>query len=781
MRFFYNFQNNFIMNLQEKKLKLFEVAKNYLDTNRIEVLNNVIDQLEIRYHNKFNSINKNYLNEAFDLIEIISVNMGLGFSAMLSIFYYRAISENIETEENISKNIPKENKEQVFSIIKSLIILQKFDSEAVFCIKEQDYNQKEAALSKRSKKFSKKYEDYLSEQGDLFRQFLMSASQDVRVILIKLAYQYYKILHIDSYNESKKFIICNEARYVFAPIAHQLGLYKLKTDMEETAMRILNSQTYQYIENVLAATKQEREKYICDFIEPIKKSLKELNIEAEVKGRPKSIHSIWKKILKQKVSIDKIYDLFAIRIILTNKFENIKQEKDMCWLVYSKITDVWRPNPNRLKDWVSAPKASGYESLHTTVIGPQGKWVEVQIRTQRMDEIAEKGDAAHWKYKEIRGKVEHQNWLSTIRQVLENPFDLDEDDFIKKELYSDTIFVYTPKGELIKLKAGATVLDFAYRLHTEIGYKCSGAKIGNKLVGIRHVLKNGDIVDVTTSKNQIPRLEWLDIAITTHAKNRIKRALKQIEDEKIEQGKKIMVELFDIMKIKYKKADFELDNKIINQLRRKLNFDKINDFYLALANESIKIDENYLYKQFLEPQQTTYENIIKKLTEQIVDEHQTDKHSKSDVLEIDNSVSSIKFELAKCCNPIMGDSIFAYVSATSGTKIHKIDCPNAVDLITKHPYRILAARWKHNDSKQRFKAKIFVICQQTPGIIAKISEEISNAYSIDLYEINIKPTENKTYEGTMGVLVASVDFLNKLIERLKKIDGIISIKRQEKI
>lgn len=769
------------MNLQEKKQKIFDVARNYLDTNRKEVLSNIIEQLESIYSSKLNKINSNYIDEAFDLIEIISINMGLGFSAMLSILYFRAINENILTEEQAGKYIPKEHKEQVFSIIKSLKILQKFDNESVFGKKEQDYLQKEAGMSKRSKKFSKTYEQYLTQQGDLFRQFLMSASQDVRVVFIKLAYQYYKILNIDLYNENKKYIICNEARYVFAPIAHQLGLYKIKTNMEETAMRILNSDTYQYIESVLAASKQEREKYISDFIEPIKKSLQELNIEADVIGRPKSIHSIWKKILKQKVSIDKIYDLFAIRIILTNKFENLKQEKDMCWLVYSKITDVWRPNPNRLKDWVSAPKASGYESLHTTVIGPEGKWVEVQIRTQRMDEIAEKGDAAHWKYKEIRGQSEHQNWLSTIRQLLENPQELDEEDFVKKELYSDTIFVYTPKGELIKLKAKATVLDFAYRLHTEIGYKCSGAKIGNKLVGIRHLLKNGDIVDVTTSKNQIPRQEWLEIAVTTHARNRIKRALKQIEDENIELGKKIMVELFEKMKTKYKKSDFELDNKIINQLRKKLNFDKINNFYLALANNTIKIDDNFLFKQFVEPQETTYENIIKKLTEQIVNQQQSDKNLKSDVLEIDNSVSSIKFELAKCCNPIMGDKIFAYISATSGTKIHKIDCPNAVDLITKHPYRILPARWKQNDSKQRFKAKIFIICQQTPGIIAKISEEISNAYAIDLYEINIKPTQNKTYEGTIGVLVASVDFLNKLIDKLVKINGVLNIKRQEKI
>ena len=255
------------MNLQEKKQKLFEVARNYLDTNRIEVLNNVIDQLEILYHNKFNSINKNYLDEAFDLIEIISVNMGLGFSAMLSIFYYRVISEDITTEEHITKNIPKEHKDQVFSIVKSLITSQKFDNEAVFCIKKEDYSQKESGLSKRSKKFSKSYEEYFSEQGDLFRQFLMSASQDVRVVFIKLAYQYYKILNIDVYEEKKQFIICNEARYVFAPIAHQLGLYKIKTDMEETAMRVLNSETYQYIENVLAASKEEREKYIADFID----------------------------------------------------------------------------------------------------------------------------------------------------------------------------------------------------------------------------------------------------------------------------------------------------------------------------------------------------------------------------------------------------------------------------------------------------------------------------------------------------------------------------------
>lgn len=768
------------MEISERKKQLYATAKTYIDNERIEILDKFINEISKVYGNSKNYFGALFIDEAFDLALIISQNIGLGFSAILSVFLFRACINKLIDEKFILKYLPASFANQAISIIRGTESLSKMDNESVFGTTKEDYNKNAEVLTKREKKFSKSYEQYLTEQGELFRQFFLSVSKDVRVILIKLAFHYYKIKNIESFDERKRMINCHESRYLYAPIAHQIGLYNIKADMEETAMKYINTDIYENIINVLAESKESREKYIENFIQPIKKSLAEMKIEAVVKGRPKSIHSIWNKMIKQQVTIDKIYDLFAIRIILLNEFADNSEEKAACWAVYSKITDVWKPNPNRLKDWVSAPKASGYESLHTTVIGPEGKWVEVQIRTKRMDEIAEKGNAAHWKYKEIRG-AGHDDWLSNIRAVIENPMEQNEDDFVKRELYSDTIFVYTPKGELIKLKEGATVLDFAYRLHSQIGAKCSGAKIEDKMVGIRQKLKNGDVVEVLTSKNQFPRSEWLEIATSSHAKSRIKRALKEIEDEKIEAGKLFLLDIIEQIKTKYKKPDFAWDNKKLNQLRRKLDYESINDFYVALANRLIKIDVDYLYKFFIEPTETTYENILKKLNEQLIDSESTSKKSSQDFLVIDNSVSGIKFEFAKCCNPIPGDKIFAYVTATSGTKIHKLTCPNAKELITRFPYRVIPATWKKTDMNQKFKAKIRIISQQTPGIIAKISEIISNSYAVELYDININPTNNKTYEGTIGVMVNSIEFLNILIDKIKSINGVMAANREEKV
>lgn len=768
------------MNKTEFKQKLFSVDTIYIDESRKQIISNIVDHLSEFYSKNTNYFGVNYFDETYNVIVIILTKIGIGFSGVLTELLFRAYEEKIIDEQKIFELIPEQFANQVIALLSGLVVVNKLDDEPVFGISKSEFEEKEAVMSKRSKKFAQSIEEYLTEQGEYFKHFYIAMGKDIRVILLKLAFHYYKVLNIKKLSNEKQTITCTEARYLYAPMAHQLGLYNVKTVLEETAMKYLNADVYQYIAKVLDETKENRNEYIKNFIKPVKKSIKELDFIAEIKGRPKSIHSIWNKMKKQNVGLDKIYDLFAVRIVLKNDFQSLQDEKSACWNVYSKLTDIWIPNPKRLKDWVSAPKASGYESLHTTVIGPEGRWVEVQIRTQRMDEIAEKGSAAHWKYKEIKGQEGHDHWLVQLRNVLENPELQDTSSEVKKELYSDTLFVYTPTGELKKLHGGATVLDFAYKLHSNIGNTCTGGKINGKLVGIKHKVTNGDVVEIVTSKNQRPKPEWLEIVVSRHAKTRITRALKLLTLEKIQLGKEKLISVFETTKQKYKKQDFEFDDKKLNQLRKKFAYSKINDFYLDYYDEKFTITNDLLYELFVENTENSYENAIKRLNEQLSTKIE-EKSSSKDLLLIDKNVSGVKYELAKCCNPIPGDDIFAFVSAASGTKIHKITCPNARELFSKYPYRIMRAAWKDVQIKQKFRTKLKIVSEQKPGIVAKISQIILNEPFIELYDININESKNETYEGTIGVLVNNTKFINDLSAKLKAISGVLSVQRIENI
>ncbi len=759
--------------------KLLTAASNYIDSEREIFFRKTFDLIYDFYIQNKNQLGFSFWNESIDVANIVVSNIGLGFSALLSVLLFR-LYESAEIDEKTIKNIyPEKYSAQILSILKGLLEVNKLDNEKVFGLKEVDFSQKKENLSKRSRKFAQSVDEYLTQQGEYFKHFYIVMGEDIRVILLKLAYNFYKIQKIKSFNEEKRKITCREARFLYAPMAHQLGLYNVKTYLEEIAMKYLNSEVYQYIAKVLAETKKSREEYIANFIKPIEKSLPEIGIQAHIKGRPKSIHSIWNKMKKQQVGLDKIYDLFAVRIIISNKFKNRKEEKAACWNVYSKITDYWTPNVNRLKDWVSSPKPSGYESLHTTVIGPQGKWVEVQIRTERMDEIAEKGSAAHWKYKEIKGDSGHLSWLDSLREMIENPEKSEESNSLQAELYSETLFVYTPAGELKKLKSGATVLDFAYKVHSKLGDNCVGAKINGKLVGIRHKITNGDVIELKTSNNQTPKEEWLEIVVSNHAKTRIKHSLKKQEKEKIELGKEILENVANEFKNKYNKPDFVLDDKKITRIRKNFSITKINDFYLSIANEQTQIKPKLFYTLFVEPEDLSYNNVIKRLTDQI-SEKETNVSSK-DYLIIDKNMSGIKYEFAKCCNPIPGDDIFAFVTASNGTKIHKINCPNAGELIQKYPYRIMKATWKKRVSEDKFRAKLKIISEQKPGIVAQISSIILKQPFVELYDININETNKETYEGTIGILVTGQKFVKEIINKLAAINGMISVERIDRI
>ncbi|MEA3451482.1 MAG: TGS domain-containing protein, partial [Bacteroidota bacterium] len=698
--------------------KTLHLVQNYIDSENKMIFDNTLTFIDDFYEKTKNKLGFTFFEESLDIALIVVSDIGLGFSALLSALLFRAFEAGKIDENFIEKEYPTNLANQIISILKGLIEVNKLDNEKVFGLKEVDFSQKQNQLSKRSKKFAQTENEYLEQQGEYFKHFYIVMGEDVRVILLKLANNLYQINKIKAFDSEKRTIVCREARFLYAPMAHQLGLYNIKTYLEEIAMKYLNSDTYQYIAKVLAETKKSRDKYIENFIKPIKNSLSKIGIEANIKGRPKSIHSIWNKMKNQKVDLDKIYDLFAIRIILLNKYQSKEEEKSDCWNVYSKITDHWTPNINRLKDWVSTPKASGYESLHTTVIGPEGKWVEVQIRTQRMDDIAEKGSAAHWKYKEIKGDSGHISVLETLRNIIENPEIIKKSDVVKSELYSDILFVYTPTGELKKLNNSATVLDFAYKVHSKIGDTCVGAKINNKLVGIRHKLTNGNVVNVRTSNIQKPKEEWIEIVVSNQARTKIRQSLKRQEKERVALGKQILNNCVETFKEKYNKPDFELDDKKITRLRKRLSQPKTNDFFIALSTSEVKVKTELLHELFVEPEELSYKSVLKKIKNQIVDDELVS--SEKDNLIIDKNMSGIKYEYAKCCNPIPGDNIFAFVTASSGTKIHKLNCPNAPDLIAKYPYRIIKASWKKMATEDKFKAKLQIVSEQKPGVVAKI-------------------------------------------------------------
>ena len=776
------------MNTNQLKNQLYKSAKEYLDNDRKILLDKAIELSQNKLEGLQNKFDKTYFEESLEIAIITSSTIGLGISSMLSVLLFRAYETGKINNKYIQDNFTEYFSEQIISILNGMTETNKLDTASVFGLTEEKYISKYQDLSKREKKFAVKFDTYLTQQGEYFKNYFIVVSNDVRVVLLKLAYHYYKLQNIEKYNDQKRIIICREARFLYAPMAHQLGLYNIKTFLEERAMKYLNSVTYKDIAKKLVETKIKRERYISNFIKPIKKLIYELGYEAIIKGRPKSIHSIWKKFNNQDVGIDEIFDLFAIRIIITNDFKNIQEEKIACWNVYSKITDVWIPNPKRLRDWISAPKTSGYESLHTTVLSSEKKWVEVQIRTKRMDDIAEQGSAAHWRYKEIKGQKGHSKWLDKLRNILEDPEKANE--IIKKREETsqkvskknenseneDFIIVFTPKGEARKFINGATVLDFAYKIHSNIGNHCTGAKINNKLVGIRHKLISGNTVEIQTSNTQTAKNEWVDIVASQHAKTRIKRSLKEAEKEKIEQGKQILNSVVSKFISKYKKNDFDFDDKKVNILRKKFSIQKIADFYLQILNQKIIIDAELLYETFIAPEELNYQSAIDKLIAK-VEKSKKEQSNSQDLLIIDKNSSRIKYEFAKCCNPIPGDKIFAFVTVEKGTRIHKKSCPNAKELQNRYPYRIMKATWKTSETETKFKTKLKIISAPKPGIITQISEIISRQAFVDLYAINIENSQKETFEGIIGVLVSGTKYLDELIKKIKEIKGMIAVQR----
>ncbi|GHT14387.1 GTP pyrophosphokinase [Bacteroidia bacterium] len=614
------------------------------------------------------------------------------------------------------------------------------------------------------------YEKNVSVESENFRKFLISLASDARVIMIMLVERLYTMRHLDKFEQEKQQKIAREVAFLYAPLAHRMGLYAIKTEMEDLSLKYTSPEIYKDIAKKLKDTKKEREKYINEFIAPVKTRLAEQGLKFEIKGRTKSIYSIYNKIRKQGVPFEKVYDLFAIRIIIETPSD---REKADCWNAYSVVTDMYQPNTNRLRDWLSVPKLNGYESLHITVMGPQGKWVEVQIRTGRMDEIAEKGFAAHWKYKGVKSDSEKMDeWLANLRSVLEHAEgnNMDVISEFKMQLYDDDVFVFTPKGELKRLEKGATVLDFAYRIHSNIGNRCVSGIVNNKQVNIKHVLQNGDQVSIQTSVNQKPKKDWLKIVSTARAKAKIRQALTEIEHKEAEAGKEILQRRFKNWKITYTDGD-------IGKISKRLGYKQINDFYQDITNE--KLDVHAIRDLMTESEKKDNADIAAIRTVENYS-HETDWQkisAEQDVLEIDQNLKNIEYTLSKCCNPIFGDDIFGFVSLMNKRiKIHRKNCPNAPNMIERFGYRIVSARWADKGTSSYYPVTLHIVGRDDIGIVTNITSFIGKEQGLNIRSISVD-SHDGLFEGNLTIMVSQIAHLEQVIRKIKGIKGVQQVYR----
>lgn len=630
---------------------------------------------------------------------------------------------------------------------------------------EEQFGKKVVRIIDGLTKISGIFDPNSSMQAENFRKMLLTLADDVRVILIKLADRLHNMRTMEFMARHKQLKIASETSYLYAPLAHRLGLYAIKSELEDLSMKYTDPDTYKFIAKKLNEKKAEREKFIADFISPIQEILAEEGINASVFGRPKSIHSIWNKMRKKSIPFEEVYDLFAIRIIIDTDDE---KEKTECWKVYSIVTDLYRPNPDRLRDWVSSPKANGYESLHTTVMGPRGQWVEVQIRTRRMNEIAEKGFAAHWKYKESNSDNGLDQWIQKVRDILSNPEPnaLDFVDDFKMNLFSDEIFIFTPKGTLVQLPNGATALDFAFEIHTDIGATCIGAKVNHKLVPLSHELQNGDQVEIITSSKQTPKEDWLNFVVTAKAKSKIKSSLKEEKRRVAEDGKEILERKLKSLKITY-------NTENINKIANFFKFPSSQELFYNVAKGAIDIKNlrNFVANERSEDaNQNQFQSHFNGLVEKI--------NKKDDTILIGDDYQKVDYTLAPCCNPIPGDDIFGFLTVNDGIKIHRTSCPNASKLMANYGYRILKAKWASLHNNVAFLTGLKIVGIDDVGLVNKITTVISQDFKVNIRSLSISSNEG-IFEGDIMVFVNDTHQLDSLIKHLKQIPGITGVTRYE--
>jgi GTP diphosphokinase / guanosine-3',5'-bis(diphosphate) 3'-diphosphatase len=628
---------------------------------------------------------------------------------------------------------------------------------------ERDFGPKVAKIIDGLTKIAGVFDQGTSEQAENFRKMILTLSDDVRVILIKLADRLHNMRTLTSMPREKQLKIASETIYLYAPLAHRLGLYAIKTELEDLYLKYTDTETYKQIADKIKQTKAVRDKLIKDFITPIENALSKADLEFVVKGRPKSIYSIWNKMRKQNIPFEEVYDLFAIRIIVNAKPE---EEKAACWKVYSIVTDFYKPNPDRLRDWISTPKANGYESLHTTVMSKPGQWVEVQIRTQRMDEIAEKGYAAHWKYKDTGkegGRTGLEMWIRKVRELIEtnDSSALEFMDDFRTNLFNEEVFAFTPKGDLKILPFGATALDFAFEIHSQIGMHCLGAKVNQRLVPLSYVLNNGDQVEILTSSKQRPHEDWLKFVVSSKARAKIKDSLKEEKKTVATDGKDIVLRKLHQLKL-------ELNNETINQLLLYFNMKTPLELFYNVAKGIIDPKEIKKFqetKEVKKPEKKEAEpKPVKKIT-----------GADADMLLIGDDMDKIDYKLAKCCNPIPGDDVFGFVTINEGIKIHRTTCPNAIELMSNYGYRVVKAKWT-SQKELAFLAGLKIIGMDRVGIINDITTVISGELKVNIRSITVD-TNDGMFEGSIMLFVNDTKHLDKLIMKLAKISDIISVRR----
>ncbi|TFF39116.1 RelA/SpoT family protein [Mucilaginibacter psychrotolerans] len=634
---------------------------------------------------------------------------------------------------------------------------------------EMEFGKKVAKIIDGLTKISGVFDTNSSLQAENFRKMLLTLADDVRVILIKLADRLHNMRTMEFMPRDKQLKLSSETVYLYAPLAHRLGLYAIKSELEDLSMKYMERDMYSFIKAKLNEKKAEREKFIRDFIEPVKKVVADQDLNADVFGRPKSIHSIWNKMKKKSIPFEEVYDLFAIRIILDSTPEN---EKADCWKAYSIITDLYRPNPDRLRDWISSPKANGYESLHTTVMGPRGQWVEVQIRTKRMNEIAEKGFAAHWKYKESSSDSGLDQWVQKVRDMLKNPDSnaLDFLDDFKMNLFSDEIFIFTPKGALIQLPLSATALDFAFEIHTDVGATCIGAKVNHKLVPLSYKLQNGDQVEIITSSKQTPKEDWLNFVVTAKAKAKIKSALKEEKRKVAEDGKEILERKLKSLKITY-------NSENIQKLSYFFKLASTQDLFYNVAKGLIDMKDLKEYQASEKVIENKPQDKIEH--EQLATLVRSIKTKDSDVLLFGEDLQKIDYKLSNCCNPIPGDDVFGFVTVSDGIKIHRTNCPNAAKLMANYGYRIVKAKWT-KQLELAFLTGLRIRGIDEVGLINKLTTVISNDFKVNIRSITVD-SDNGIFEGSIMIYVNDTEHLNNLTKKILQIRGITSVERFDSV
>ena len=634
---------------------------------------------------------------------------------------------------------------------------------------ERHFGKKVARIIDGLTKISGAFDYGTSQQAENFRKMLLTLSDDVRVILVKLADRLHNMRTLDSMPRHKQIRVSSETIYLYAPLAHRLGLYSIKSELEDLYLKYSEPEKYKEIVDKISTSKGARDRFVRNFINPIQKELNKRSFSFTIKGRPKSIFSVWNKMTSQEIPFEKVYDLFAIRIILDLPHE---MEKAGCWQVYSIVTDYYQPNPDRLRDWISTPKSNGYESLHTTVMSKTGTWVEVQIRTQRMDEIAEKGYAAHWKYKGTEsGSAESglEAWISRVREILEheNVSAIEFVDDFKHSLFNEEIFVFTPKGELKKLPGNATALDFAFEIHSEIGTKCIGAKVNQKLVPINHKLKTGDQVEILTSNKQKPNEGWLKFVVTSKGRTRIKDELKEQKKSAATEGK-------EIVRRKLKQAKLELNSENLDRLLNKYNLRSALDFYYLVGKG--KIDPKDI-KKLKEPEEKQKKHPTQRIqdTESFQRKIKEITGEKRDLLLIGEDMDIVDYSLSPCCNPIPGDDVFGFVSTHEGIKIHRVSCPNATELLSKHGHRVVKAKWA-SQTEVSFLAGLRIRGTDRVGMMNDVTRIISNELKVNMRSVSIE-SDNGIFEGSIQLYIQDTHHLEILARKLEAIDGIEEVAR----